>query len=87
MQHKLEAQLRGLGCGFLPQPMAQPYIDAGRLVVKAVSRPPRFARVAYAWRVTGKPRASDQGRALRWWLDQLRHPNTRQALLENHHNA
>ena len=87
MQHKLEAQLRGLGCGFLPQPMAQPYIDAGRLVVKAVSRPPRFARVAYAWRVTGKPRASDQGRALRWWLDQLRHPHTRQALLENHHNA
>ena len=33
MQHKLEAQLRGMGCGFLPLPMAQPYITAGRLVV------------------------------------------------------
>jgi DNA-binding transcriptional LysR family regulator len=83
MQHKLEAQLRGLGAGFLPLPLAQPYINAGRLIVKAVERPTRTIRMAYAWR---QPRnASDTGRALRWWLDRLQHPTTRSALLNNHH--
>jgi len=83
MQHKLEAQLRGLGAGYLPLPLAQPYITAGRLVVKAVQRPSRVLRVAYAWRA---PRsAADTGRALRWWLQRLQHPSTRAALLNNHH--
>ena len=84
MLHKLEAQLRGLGCGFLPQPLVQPYIDAGLLVAKPVARPTRVVRVAYAWCVSGTGRKVE-GRALNWWLDQLRHRNTRQALLENHH--
>jgi DNA-binding transcriptional LysR family regulator len=85
MQHKLEAQLRGLGAGFLPQPLAQPFITAGRLVIKAVQRPNRMLRVAYAWR---QPRNSaDTGRALRWWLERLQHPTTRAALLNNHHQS
>jgi len=83
MQHKLEAQLRGLGCGFLPLPMAQPYITAGHLVVKAVQRPNHVIRLAYAWRRARN--AADTGQALRWWLDCLQHPTTRTALLENHH--
>ncbi|MDP3253036.1 MAG: LysR family transcriptional regulator [Hydrogenophaga sp.] len=83
MQHKLEAQLRGLGSGFLPLPLAQPFINAGRLVVKTVQRPNRTLRVAYAWR---QPRSTgDTGRALRWWLDRLQSPKTRDALLHNHH--
>jgi len=83
MQHKLEAQLRGLGAGFLPQPLAQPFINAGRLIVKTVQRPNRSIRLAYAWR---QPRsAGDTGRALRWWLERLQHPTTRAALLNNHH--
>ncbi len=83
MQHKLEAQLRGLGCGFLPLPLAQPYISAGRLVVKAVDRPNHPIRLAYAWR---RPRTvANTGQALRWWLDRLQHTATRSALLENHH--
>jgi molybdate transport repressor ModE-like protein len=85
MQHKLEAQLRGIGAGFLPLPLAQPFIVAGRLVVKAVRRPNRTIRAAYAWR---QPRgAADTGRALRWWLDRLQHPTTRAALLNNHHQT
>lgn len=85
MQHKLEAQLRGLGAGFLPLPLAQPYITAGRLVVKDVERPDRNIRLHYAWR---QPRSSrDTGRALRWWLDRLQHPGTRDALLNNHHQT
>ncbi|WP_439587232.1 LysR family transcriptional regulator [Hydrogenophaga sp.] len=83
MQHKLEAQLRGLGSGYLPLPLAQPFINAGRLVVKTVQRPNRTLRVAYAWR---QPRSTgDTGRALRWWLDRLQSPKTRDALLHNHH--
>ncbi len=83
MQHKLEAQLRGLGCGFLPLPLAQPYITAGRLVVKAVQRPNYPIRLAYAWH---RPRTmADTGQAMRWWLKQLQHTTTRTALLENHH--
>ena len=81
MQHKLEAQLRGLGCGWLPLPLARPYLDAGRLVAKAVSQPQRPLRVGYVWRIAGS-----EGRALAWWLEQLSQPRTRTALLENHHH-
>jgi molybdate transport repressor ModE-like protein len=85
MQHKLEAQLRGLGAGFLPQPLAQPYINAGRLVVKRLQRPESVLRMAYAWR---QPRSqADTGRALRWWLDRLEHAKTREALLHHHHQS
>ncbi|MGM9428327.1 LysR family transcriptional regulator [Hydrogenophaga sp. MI9] len=83
MLHKLEAQLRGLGCGFLPLPLAQPYISAGHLVVKSVQRPNHVFRVGYAWRRARS--GADTGQAMRWWLDQLQHQTTRDALLENHH--
>lgn len=85
MQHKLEAQLRGIGCGFLPLPLAQAYAQSGRLVLKTVQRGPRVARVGYAWRTTpGKPStdpAAAQGQALQWWLAQLAHKKTREAML------
>lgn len=81
MQAKLDAHLRGLGCGFLPEPMARPFLQTGRLVAKRVERPPRIVRVGYAWR--GASGAS-QGRALQWWLGQLESQATRTALLERH---
>jgi hypothetical protein len=34
MRDKLEAQIRGLGCGWLPAPMAQPHIESGVLQVR-----------------------------------------------------
>lgn len=79
MLAKLEAQLRGLGSGFLPEYLARPHITAGRLVEKAVARPPRVVKPSYAWRTSAglKP-----GRALQWWLRQLEKPKTRNALLE-----
>lgn len=85
MQHKLEAQLRGLGAGFLPLPLAQPFIVAGRLVVKPVQTPAREVRMSHAWRQTRG--AAGEGRALRWWLERLQHPTTRHALLHNHHQT
>jgi DNA-binding transcriptional LysR family regulator len=75
MMAKLEAQMRGLGAGFLPEYLARPYIDAGRLVEKRVNQRPRVVRVGYAWR------AAD-GKALQWWLQQLERPKTKSALLE-----
>jgi DNA-binding transcriptional LysR family regulator len=86
MQAKVEAQLRGLGCGFLPEPLVRDHIHAGRLVVRGVQRRVEAARFSYAWRAAAapQPRKAPQGLALQWWLTQLQSPATRQALLERH---
>nr|WP_315430669.1 LysR family transcriptional regulator [uncultured Albidiferax sp.] len=79
MRAKLEAQLRGLGCGFLPEGLARPYLETGRLVSRTVERPSRILNINYAWRAEA---GSTHGRALQWWLQQLKSPATRAALLE-----
>lgn len=78
MQAKLEAQLRGLGCGFLPEGLARPYLETGRLVARRVERSIQQVHASYAWRNATK---GSQGRALQWWLAQLETPRTRQALM------
>ena len=83
MRAKIQAQLRGLGAGFLPEPMVRPYVQAGHLVARTVARPPRNVRMCYQW---GGPGSAAPGRALQWWLGQLQSQATRQALLENHHH-
>ena len=83
MQAKIQAQLRGLGGGFLPESMMRPYLEAGRLVERKVARPERLVSLHYAW---GGPGFTVPGRALQWWLEQLHSPTTRRALLENHHH-
>ncbi len=75
---KLDAQLRGIGAGFLPECMARPYIDSGRLVERRVERDERVFQVSYAWR----KHATSAGKALQWWLTRLDNPATRAALLE-----
>ena len=82
MQHKLEAQLRGLGGGFLPQPLAQPYVNQGLLVIKSLQQANRRVHLSYAWRATA--RGTQKGKALAWWWQQLQSANTRQALLHGH---
>jgi molybdate transport repressor ModE-like protein len=79
MRVKLDAQLRGVGAGFVPEPMARPYVDTGRLVRKQTQRGDRMVRFSCAWRTS-----SADGRALQWWLEQLESPATRRALLEQH---
>ncbi|MDQ2780250.1 MAG: LysR family transcriptional regulator [Pseudomonadota bacterium] len=81
MRTKLEALLRGLGCGFVPEPLARPHIEAGRLVAKATARDAVAASLHYAWRCDERG-APALGRALQWWLLQLERPATRAALLE-----
>lgn len=83
MGAKLDAQLRGLGGGFVPEPMVRPYVESGRLVVKQLQRiTQRQVRLSYAWRNNPAP-----GRALQWWLGQLGSPTTRAALLCQHRRA
>ena len=82
MRSKMEALLRGLGCGFVPEPFARAQIEAGRLVHKETARASPLARLHYAWRAERS--ALGLGRALQWWLAQLESPVTRLALLERH---
>jgi len=82
MRSKLEALLRGLGCGFVPEPMARAHIEAGHLVKKETVRGARVGSLHYAWRA--ERGAMGIGRALQWWLTQLESPTTRRALLERH---
>ena len=81
MQAKIQAHIHGLGCGFLPEPMAAPFIAAGLLCAKAVKRPTRTMRMRYAWT---PPQHGQPGRALQWWLAQLESPATQAALLSQH---
>ena len=74
---------RGLGGGFLPQSLAQPYLDSGLLVQKRVARP-RRTLTHCAWREGPQ---NPVGHALRWWLDQLALQRTRAALLQPAHRV
>jgi DNA-binding transcriptional LysR family regulator len=82
MRTKLEALLRCLGCGFLPEPLARPHLEAGHLVAKETARGNPVANLHYAWRADRGPQSL--GRALQWWLAQLESPTTRKALIERH---
>jgi len=88
MRSKIDALLRGLGCGFVPEPMARDHIAAGHLVTRAVQRPRFEARFGYAWRTPAAPRRAVKkapiGLALKWWLEQLESDATRKALLDRH---
>lgn len=82
MRAKMEALLRGLGCGYLPEPLARPHLEAGHMVQCETTRGTYAASLHYAWR--SEHGAPGLGRALQWWLAQLDSPTTRRALLERH---
>lgn len=86
LQAKIEAQLRCLGCGFVPEPLVRDHVRLGRLVVKQVKRQQRRTTLAYAWRsaAVSLPHQAPQGLALQWWLEQLASPATRDALINRH---
>jgi len=82
MRSKLEALLRGLGCGWVPEPMARAHIEAGHLVRKETARGAIAGDFYYGWRAERS--VVGLGLALQWWLGQLESPTTRRALLERH---
>lgn len=79
LQAKLDAQLVGLGCGYLPRCLAQPYLDSGQLLQRTTENTPRVSRISYAWPTVPKVAL---GKAMLWWLSELDNPATRRALLE-----
>jgi DNA-binding transcriptional LysR family regulator len=81
MAAKLEAMLRGIGGGFLPEYLVQPYASTGRLVTKRINRTERIGNPSYAWMDTPN---MTQGKALTWWLQQLSSAKTQAALLGQH---
>jgi DNA-binding transcriptional LysR family regulator len=85
MAAKIEALLRGLGCGFVPEPMVREHLAAGRLLRKRTLRASAAGKMGYAWRCgSGRRERASLGLALQWWLKQLAVPTTRRALLERH---
>jgi DNA-binding transcriptional LysR family regulator len=81
-QHdKLQALLRGLGIGFMPEPWIREPVNRGLLVTKPVRRSASTAAFGYAWRAGAGPAGAGLGLALQWWLGQLASHATRHALL------
>jgi len=76
MQAKLEAQVEGLGVGYLPTSMARAALESGRLVRKHIEdESDKATRLSLAWR------SRDTGKALKWWLTRLDDPVVKQRLL------
>jgi DNA-binding transcriptional LysR family regulator len=62
---KLEAQIAGLGVGYLPAYLAQPEIAAGRLVARQLQNARGPIPLHLAWR------SGEDGRGLRWFRQRL----------------
>jgi DNA-binding transcriptional LysR family regulator len=79
MEAKLAAQIAALGVGFLPAPLAEAALARGDLVQKTTeavrSEGSGTVTLQVAWRTDAR------GRALDWWLAELRTPARRAALM------
>jgi DNA-binding transcriptional LysR family regulator len=75
MQAKILAQCHGLGVGWVPRQRDASLLKSGALVGKSTVDP-REPTVSYvAWR------GDREGRALQWWLEQLRQPRLAKRLV------
>lgn len=50
---KLECHLRGVGVGFLPRNLCQPWLESGRLVTRNVERGRQPSQLSLAWKSEG----------------------------------
>lgn len=75
MYAKIVAQRDGFGVGWLPRQRVQSLLERGELVEKATADPREPNKLYVAWR-------GDQGgRALKWWIDQIRQPRLAERLV------
>lgn len=77
MAAKLAAHVAGLGVGFLPVPLAEREVEAGRLVILPVEIPKPAGEAVIAWR------PSRTGKALRWFIRRLESAPVRAQLAWN----
>ncbi|EFC9806456.1 LysR family transcriptional regulator, partial [Escherichia coli] len=62
---KLELQISGLGCGYLPRYLAQRFLDSGALIEKKVVAQTLFEHVWIGWN------EQTAGLASSWWRDEI----------------
>jgi DNA-binding transcriptional LysR family regulator len=74
MAAKIQAQLAGLGCGYLPRARIADALAGGQLVVKETDQGARRSTLSFAWRQDAR------GKAVAWWIETLRNSATRAAL-------
>lgn len=65
MEQKIQAQLQGLGVGFLPKHKIQPLLESGELVQLEIEKDAPITQQYCAWRAT------DTGRATQWFVDRI----------------
>lgn len=83
---KIQAQVMGLGCGFISKAMAIEKLQSGALIEKNVQGIDREIDVGYAWRASRseKTASGPEGLAMQWWLKTLGRHETCQALMQDH---
>lgn len=74
MMTKLQAQIAGLGVGYLPKRLAEQYAANGSLVIKTVAEPKPEVTSFLAWRSSG-------GKAQQWLIKELQKLNLEDMLL------
>lgn len=67
MQAKVEAQVKGLGVGYMPQYLAEEQVALGKLSIKQVSEPKPDTMMYIAWRSKEKT----MGKAQQWLVKHL----------------
>jgi DNA-binding transcriptional LysR family regulator len=72
---KIAAQKAGLGCGFLPAHLVRDEIARGDLIVRTTDQERSGSTMHVAWRNDAR------GKAVAWWLEKLRSPASRAALV------
>ena len=65
MEQKIQAQLQGLGVGFLPRHKIQPLLDSGELIELEIEKDAPVTQQYCAWRST------NTGRAAQWFVDKI----------------
>lgn len=72
---KIQAQLAGLGCGYLPRSMVHQYLENGSLIEKKLIEFRPNSTTRYAWRNQHK------GKAIKWFLQKLANVDVQNQLL------
>ena len=78
MQQKIEAQMAGLGVGFLPRHRIEQSLRMGHLVTVPLTCPIDSTPVHMAWR------SNNKGKALHWFIDWLINHFRENNFIEDH---
>jgi len=66
IEHKIEAQCKGLGVGFLPRHRIRQQLADGQLEVLALAAPRPPVEISVAWQ------RGNKGKAVKWFVDRLK---------------